>query len=60
MSSIVLGIEDVTENKIDKVFLSSGVYVIVGVNSKKVNNLHGTMKEIKRTALEVTYFRKGP
>lgn len=29
MSGIVVGIEDVTENKIDKVFLSLGVYMVV-------------------------------
>lgn len=29
MSGIVVGIEDVTENKIDKLFLSFGVYMVV-------------------------------
>lgn len=29
MSGIVVGIEDVTENKIGKLFLSLGVYMVV-------------------------------
>lgn len=36
MSGIVVGIEDVTENKIDKLFLSLGIYIVVdGRQSKK-------------------------
>lgn len=61
MSGIVVGIEDVTENKIDKLFLSLGIYIVVdGRQSKRVSVLYSTMKEIKQTALGMTYFRKKP